>query len=88
MIARLLCWWFGCRPHPHADPYSDLIPCDRCGAADTSYSDRVCDTRHNRLVERWHWLAWWTLRRWIPHKCHACGGRWSCRPDCHGDVPF
>lgn len=83
-LARPLCWWFGCRPDFHAQPYGDAVPCDRCGAWDTSYEDRIGYTRHNRLKE---WLAYWLWRKWIPVKCRACNQRFGHDPDCDG-IPF
>lgn len=82
---RLWCWWFGCRPNYEAERQCwEVIPCDRCGAADTSYSDRVGDTRHNRLMD---WLAYWFWHRWVPKKCAACGAWFGHKSDCDG-IPF
>jgi hypothetical protein len=87
-IKRAICWWFGCQPDYMAmDHGCELIPCERCGAADTSYSDRCGDTRHNRLIERWYRFTWWLVRRWLPLKCPACGGRYGCKAGCDG-IPF
>lgn len=84
-VRRLVCWWLGCRPDWHAMHYdAEAIPCERCGAADTTYADRCGDTRHNRAKD---WLSWWLWRRWLPRKCPACGGRFGCRADCDG-IPF
>ena len=82
---RAVCWWFGCRPDYEAMRHDcDVIPCERCGAEDTWYSDRVGDTQHNRAKA---WLAHWLWYRWLPTKCPACGGRYGCKPDCDG-IPF
>jgi hypothetical protein len=87
-VRRLVCWWFGCQPDYEALRHDcDAVPCERCGAPDTSYADRVGDTRHNRLFDRWHRLTWLLVRRWLPHKCPACGARWKCATDCDG-IPF
>lgn len=64
----------------------EAIPCERCGAADTSYSDRVGDTRHARMVDRLRRLRWRLLDSWRPRPCPACGQR-KCKPDCDG-IPF
>lgn len=86
-MKRLLCWWFGCEPDYQRFDHDGTVPCTRCGAGDTSYADRVGDTRHNRLMDRWHRFTWWTVRRWLPHKCPACGHRWKCDDNCDG-IPF
>lgn len=91
MLKSLMCWWFGCEADYDATYYdtgreawSDAVPCKRCGAADTSYSDRVGDTRHRRAVA---WLRYWLFRRWWPARCHECGGRFAHAKDCDG-IPF
>lgn len=87
--ARLVaCWWFGCQPDYQAmDHGCDVIPCERCGAQDTSYADKVGDTRHARLLDWLRRLRWQLIGRWLPTKCHACGSRVVCRDDCDG-IPF
>ena len=87
-VARLWCWWFGCAPYYEAmDHGSEAVPCERCGAWDTTYSDRVGDTRHARFVEAVR-LTWWrAVGRWIPSRCPACGERFKCKSDCDG-IPF
>jgi hypothetical protein len=88
--ARLVCWWVGCDPDyrafAHMDHGGDAVPCARCGAADTSYEDRVGDTRHSRLVDWCRRMRWRLFDSWRCHPCPACGQR-KCRPDCDG-VPF
>ena len=62
--SRLLCWWLGCVPDYDAvhydsarDGWTDAVPCKRCGASDTTYGDRVGDTRKNRVAALLrHWL--------------------------------
>lgn len=91
-INRLACWWFGCQPDyeamrlGHLFDVSDVVPCERCGAADTSYADRVGDTRHNRMVDQLQRLRWRLLDSWRPKPCPACGQR-KCAADCDG-IPF
>lgn len=51
------------------------------------YGDMVGDTRHNRAIDQWHRFTWAILRRWLPHKCPACGKRGKCADDCDG-IPF
>lgn len=86
-VRRLACWWFGCWPDYEAMRHDcEAIPCERCGAADTSYSDRVGDTRHARMVDRLRRLRWRLLDSWRPRPCPACGQR-KCKPDCDG-IPF
>ena len=52
-VRRLACWWFGCQPDYEAIRHDcEAVPCERCGAPDTTYADRCGDTRHNRTVER------------------------------------
>lgn len=85
MLERLLCWWFGCAPDYEAMRHDcECVPCERCGAHDTTYADMVGDTRHNRTMD---WLRYWLWRRWLPAKCPACGERFGCRGDCDG-IPF
>lgn len=55
---RVICWWFGCDPDYEKSsfgwPEEDgvyIVPCQRCKNHDTGYSDRVGDTRHNRLID-------------------------------------
>lgn len=87
-VGRLTCWWFGCIPDYDAMRHDcEVIPCERCEAPDTSYSDRVGDTRHARFVNSWRWLYWRAIGRWLPTKCLACGKRFGCKPDCDG-IPF
>lgn len=86
-VRRLACWWFGCCPDYEAMRHDyEAIPCERCGAADTSYSDRVGDTRHARMVDRFQRLRWRLLDSWRPKPCPACGQR-KCKPDCDW-IPF
>lgn len=86
-LARLACWWFGCQPFYEAEHHgSGLIPCERCGAEDTSYADRVGDTRHARMVDQLQRLRWRLLDSWRPKPCPACGKR-KCAVDCDG-IPF
>lgn len=88
-IKRLWCWWFGCRPDYQAGMYDDFaaMPCTRCGAEDTTYADRVGDTRHARMVDRLRRLRWLLLDSWRPRACPACGQRGKCAADCDG-IPF
>lgn len=53
-MRKLRCWWFGCLPdyRPSSYGFTEAVPCERCGAGDTSYSDRVGDTRHARFMDR------------------------------------
>jgi hypothetical protein len=88
-MKRLICWWFGCEPDYEAvyydtnrEGWSEAVPCKRCDAPDTSYADRVGDTRHNRLKQ---WLHSWLFRRWCPAKCGDCGKR---RSECRDCIPF
>ena len=84
-LRRLACWWFGCRPDYEAMRHdSELVPCERCGAEDTTYEDRCGYTRHSRAKA---WCSWWLWQRWLPKKCPACGSRTGCRADCDG-IPF
>lgn len=76
-VGRLACWWFGCAPdydHPCELAPNYVVPCVRCGAHETSYADRVGDTRHNRAKA---WARYWLWRKWWPAKCSDCGGRWQ-----------
>lgn len=85
LVRRLACWWFGCAPdydHPCELAPNYVVPCVRCGAHETSYADRVGDTRHNRAKE---WLRYWCLRRWLPARCTCCGKRFGEHPEC---LPF
>lgn len=87
LIARLACWWYGCQPdydRPSAIAPDYIVPCKRCGAPDTSYADRVGDTRHHRTRAA---LRYWLYRRWWPAPCSECGGRWRHRDGCDG-FPF
>lgn len=87
-IARLLCWWFGCQPIYEAEHHgSGVMPCERCGAPDTTYSDRVGDTRHARATGALRRFRWNLFDRWRPAKCHACQQRGKCAPECDG-IPF
>lgn len=88
MLTRLTCWWFGCRPIYEAEHHGDgVMPCERCGAPDTTYADRVGDTRHRRAVDALRGLWWHLVLRWLPRRCPACGRRGRCSSDCDG-VPF
>lgn len=85
----LACWWFGCRPADYdvMQHDSEAIPCERCGAPDTSYADRVGDTRHARMVGILRGLRWRLLDSWRPKPCPACGRRGRCAAGCDG-IPF
>lgn len=87
--ARLICWWFGCLPAWDEGLLYDwhLVPCERCGAPDTSYADRCGDTRHQRLMERLRHLRYRLLESWRRKPCPACGRRGGCTADCDG-IPF
>ena len=88
MVRRLVCWWFGCQPDYEAMRHDyEAIPCERCGAPDTTYADRCGDTRHNRTMDRLRHLRWLLLDSWRPKPCPACGERGKCKPDCDG-IPF
>ncbi len=91
MLKKLMCWWFGCDPDYEAtyydtglDGWSEAVPCKRCGATDTTYGDRVGDTRHRRAVKL---VRYWLFRRWWPEKCHECGKRFGTHSECDG-IPF
>lgn len=84
-LAAALCWWLGCRPaYDHSCDLSPnyAVPCSRCGAPDTSYADRVGDSRHAAFVR---WLHYWLLRRWVPACCGTCGKRYGRHDRC---LPF
>ena len=86
MLKRLICWWFGCVPdyrHPSCQPGSPVVPCLRCGAPDTDYSDCVGDTRHRRMIEGLHDRLLW----WWPEKCPDCGKRFGRHEACD-TLPF
>ena len=86
-MRNLLCWWFGCVPdyeHPREVSPSYVVPCSRCQASDTSYADRVGDTRHSRLI---HALGYWLWRRWVPAKCPDCHHRYGVHEQCD-QLPF
>lgn len=86
-VRRLACWWFGCQPDYEALRYDcEAVPCERCGAPDTTYADRCGDTRNARMADRLRRLRWRLLDSWRPKPCPACGER-KCRPDCDG-IPF
>lgn len=85
MLKKAICWWFGCDPdydHPCELSPNYVVSCKRCGASDTSYSDRVEDTRHQRMVD---WLRYWLFRRWSLEKCGDCGRRFGKHEGC---LPF
>jgi hypothetical protein len=87
-LSRIVCWWLGCRPDYEAtrhDYYA--VPCERCAAPDTSYADRVGDTRHARMVDRLWRLRRHLFDRWRAEPCPACGQRGKCAADCDG-IPF
>lgn len=87
-VRQIICWWFGCSPIYEAEHHgSGTMPCERCGAPDTTYSDRVGDTRHHRMVERLRSIKWMLLESWRPKPCPACGQRGNCDDDCDG-IPF
>lgn len=82
-----ICYWFGCVPdyeHPREVNPDYVVPCQRCGAHDTDYSDRVGDTRHHRAMQA---IAYWCWRRWVPAKCRDCHQRFGSRAHCD-DLPF
>lgn len=79
------CWWFGCLPDYERGDASGadyVVPCHRCKAHDTSYADRVGDTRHNRFMGR---VRYWCWRRWWPARCRDCGHRSGDHSQC---LPF
>lgn len=86
-MRRLYCWWFGCQPDYRALSLGDALPCERCGAADTTYEDRCGDTKHARLVDWLRRLRWRLFDSWRPRPCPACGKRGECATDCDG-IPF
>ena len=83
-ITGVICWYLGCNLDYSAGLQNgcDAIPCRRCGANDTTYSDRCGDTRHNRAKDL---FSWWLWRRWLQRRCKECGARFGCRADC--DAP-
>jgi hypothetical protein len=85
-VVRLRCWWFGHEQHPQDYTPPDEATCMHCGEY-VPYSDMVGDTRHNRAIDSMHRVWWHIVGRWLPHKCHACGERFKCKPDCDG-IPF
>lgn len=86
LIKKIICWWFGCRPDYDGPVcgynYGSAVPCSRCGSHDTSYADRVGETRHAAMVES---IKYWGLRKWVPEKCPDCGKRYGDHGDC---LPF
>lgn len=86
MVVRLRCWWYGHEQHPQDSAPPESATCMHCGDC-VPYSDMVGDTRHNRLIDRWHWLKWTLVRRYLPRKCPACGSRFGHSDDCDG-IPF
>lgn len=82
-MSRLLCWWFGCDPDYSKVSRELVIPCKRCGATDTSYGDRVGDTRQHRMADGLLRIA--ILFR--PPKCNDCGKRFGNHDDCD-NLPF
>lgn len=88
VLALAWCWWDGCDPDWDAGEYwgdYDRVPCRRCGAPDTSYADRVGDTRRNRFVGWWSYRVVWRL---APPRCKGCGKRFGGHGDCDRDIPF
>jgi hypothetical protein len=84
-FVQLLCWWRGCDPdyeHPCELAPNYIVPCKRCGAADTDYADRVGETRENAAKDVARRIL---LRWWLPEKCGDCGKRYGTHHDC---VPF
>ncbi len=84
-FASLKCWWLGCTPdydHPTELKPNYAVPCQRCGANDTSYADRVGDTRHSRLKSA---LRYWLRGRWASSPCTDCGKRSGNNDQC---LPF
>lgn len=65
----------------YGHPYH-IVPCKRCGAADTSYADRVGDTRHERFKR---FIQYCLHPSWWPMKCVDCGKRFGDHKNC---VPF
>ena len=87
---RFTCWWFGCSPvHCDEEVYGyGVMPCERCGASDTTYEDRIGWTLHARLGDWLRRLRWHLFDRWRPHPCQACGKPLGkCASDCDG-IPF
>jgi hypothetical protein len=85
MLKRIACWWFGCYPDYEAMQHDfECVPCERCGAPDTTYGDRIGDTLHNRTMD---WVRYWLWRRWFPEKCYVCGSRFGHNEGCDG-IPF
>lgn len=81
-LVRLHCWWFGCDPDWNA--IDGFLPCKRCGR-ETSYADRVGDTRYHRFRDTFLPIRF--LRKIWPRKCRQCGHRWMCNyPVDH--IPF
>lgn len=80
-VRNPICHWFGCVPdYAHASRFDPgVVPCKRCGAPDTTYADRVGDTRHRRLMEA---ARFWCWRRWMPTKCPGCGHRYGSHAGC------
>lgn len=88
---RLICWWFGCEPDWGSSfAGEEPTPCLRCGARDTTYNDRVGDTRHNRFKDHVaRLIAPLHFRYWFPKPCQTCGLRDGHAPDCDvDDLPF
>ena len=56
-MRRLVRLLGGCYPdynHPCELAPNYIVPCKRCGAADTDYADRVGDTRENAAKDMAH----------------------------------
>jgi hypothetical protein len=81
-VSRLACWWFGCQPIYEAEHLGS----GAWDTWDTTYEDRIGDTRHARMVGRLHRLRWRLLDSWRARPCPACHER-KCKPDCDG-IPF
>lgn len=80
-MKRAICWWLGCDPDYEHVRHDMIAPCKRCGALDTSYADRVGDTRQRRLMDALDGA----IRFFWPRKCVECGKRRGHADDC---IPF
>jgi len=78
---RIICWFFGCRPHPDDPAPIEYLECERCGEVMT-YEALAGVTRWQAVKD---WCEWWLLRRWIPQRCLECGKRYGEHRDC---LPF
>jgi hypothetical protein len=80
-MSRVLCWWFGCEPHPQDPTPAEYAQCQRCGEIVT-YEHMVGITRYNAAKG---WLRYWMFRRWWPSPCVDCGKRFGHHHEC---LPF